>query len=304
MSYTIIDYPSFVSNKEKTYQAWFQNNQKEMEVLKEEGVLLYTPRSNWGRVICKWDETVYLKGSSGQTTKKILNHCYTPCFNTKTGELYLDCSPQKTWVKCAIHTLARPGLIVAETLLAIVGIVYEIAMAIIDLTLFKGVFSLRNFLWLEWKHIQDIVRTPLYGVAMMITTLAGVVFSAIVAPFSSQKATEILFFFRKHTGYLNIFLHRGETPSTGRTTLWHGIRYFYEVTFCFKPCNNIMKLYLTDKNFTAHSLQSVAERNIGVWRDRSLLWNGFHKIGKQERFISPVYRKTLPAKFFSAIKTG
>jgi hypothetical protein len=128
--------------------------------------------SSWGRLNCRWDEEY------GAWT---LTHHYAPVVNRQTGEIYEDYSHLKIYAQMFAHCWARPIQIVTKTL-------YHLALPIsLPHTLYVSIREERyedvSNCYIAGKCIRrlvqctlDIVRTPLYGTAMIIVSLAALVY--------------------------------------------------------------------------------------------------------------------------------
>lgn len=167
----------------------FLNEHSELElfIVETEG-----QGNKWGRLVCHWHET-----------KTNFDHILTPLINLQTGDIYLDCSKKKIYAKFITHLILRPFHIAFKTL-------YHLAFPIsfpyiVYTTIAKGKeeeqdkkeiaqHCLKNCV----KSLADIVRTPLYGIAMVIINVAAL----IIGPL----APKTLYDFREMTGKLIQFL--------------------------------------------------------------------------------------------------
>lgn len=129
------------------------------EVVSQEGEL------NWGRLICIWREK--------QENGSLLIHTYAACIDGKDGSLYLDCRPRKILAKCLAHLLVRPLHTIIKTIyhLSLYPILHEIAKSYLSDKTKQEKMNV-------FKVVADIVRTPLYGLVLTITTLAVLIAGA------------------------------------------------------------------------------------------------------------------------------
>lgn len=174
----------------------------------------------WGKIICVWDEVK----NDGQN----LHHIYSATINLNNGDLYLDCRRRKIWAKCAVLTIGQPIKIAIKT-----G--YHLSMIPVAKEIFKtlkGKQTKKELCINCAKSLADTVRTPLYGVALTITSLAAM----IAIPFRPNLAYD----FREAYGKIEQSLHWGVKHDKGTLSL------------CFQPIFNIdsnKSHYAMDKNY-------------------------------------------------------
>src|SRR5262249_48211820 len=123
-------------------------------------------------------------------------HIYAPVVNIQTGEIYLDCSKKKIYAKIVIQTLLRPFLSVIKTAyhLAIpISIIHIIYTTIQERKKYdrREACILENCIKNSLKSIADIVRTPVYGVAIIIVGIAIIIIGPF-APNTLYTSREIL----------------------------------------------------------------------------------------------------------------
>lgn len=153
---------------------WDQNHFSKLTKL-----IIPVENSKWGRLLCTWHE----KKSDGTQ----LHHTYSALLNVKTLEMYIDCRPQKIFAKALALLVARPVHILFKTL-------YHVSLAGVAYEFFKGATheqSKRETLINSAKSLADIIRIPLYGIAMIITNIAGLILG-LVCPTSLYDTREIL----------------------------------------------------------------------------------------------------------------
>lgn len=141
---------------------WDQNHFSKLTKL-----IIPVENSKWGRLLCTWHE----KKPDGTQ----LHHTYSALLNVKTLEMYIDCRPQKIFAKCLALLFARPVHTFFKTL-------YHLSLADVAYEIFKGANgeqSKRQTLINSAKSLADIIRTPIYGIAMTITNLAGLILGLI-----------------------------------------------------------------------------------------------------------------------------
>ena len=142
--------------------------------------IIYPKNSKWGRLVCKWNEyTCY--------QHHYQTHTYAACVNLEKKALYLDCRPRKIFAKCAAAFIARPAFTLIKTIyhISLVEIPYQLYLTTV------GAQPLKKSLIKCAKNIADIVRTPIYGVALMAATL-GVMILGVYNPESLYSGREFL----------------------------------------------------------------------------------------------------------------
>ncbi len=182
--------------------------------------------SNWLRVNCIWEER-----SEGTQTKK---HTYCLILDNTNGNLYLDVSQKKLVVKFLTLSLIR-------VFHATLKIFYHIALPIsIPIEIFKAysqaaseakeksvsiTYSRVAYLAIRnvSRSILDIVRTPLYNIAMIFLMLAGI-------PSSPNYRYEIM----KIVGLMEINLTwaNSSDPLHSRISFW-------TLAGCLQPMANL-----------------------------------------------------------------
>jgi hypothetical protein len=198
-----VDFSTFVS----TYPDW------------ETIFNVYTKDSSkYKRIICSWEEDCL--------DKKIM-HEFHATINTTNGDIFLDCSRRKLFAKHIMLIIARPIHIAIKTLwhLSIFG-----PLTIQIFKLYKGQSSLKELTTHTFHSLSDIVRTPLYGLAMTVTYIAGIILGSF--------CPNSLYYTRDAAGWLERTLLR--ESKVFKTTPW-------ALSPCFSPMYN---------------LQSIAERHI------------------------------------------
>lgn len=129
--------------------------------------LIPTNNSRWGRMLCTWHE----KKEDG----KVLDHHYAACIDLENCTWFIDDTPLKIYVKCVFQLLLRPF----HTILKMLS---HISLAQIANNIFKtmrGQQSIDTCIQNSVRSICDIVRTPLFGLAMIISSIAVLVLGAI-----------------------------------------------------------------------------------------------------------------------------
>jgi hypothetical protein len=140
----------------------------------------------WGRMHCQWDETFK---RTGDVYKK---HHYVPVVNVHTGEVYDDCSKFHIYVHMVVHTALRPVQILGKTIyhlclpISIPHTIYKTIMEELYLNECRDKEEQTSYCYLMGKCVRktlqcplDIVRTPIYGVAMTALSLVAVIYAPI-----------------------------------------------------------------------------------------------------------------------------
>ncbi len=124
--------------------------------------ILPSPTSErWARLLLTWHE------QNKQGT--ILKHTYAAAIDRKAWNFYLDDKPAKIYAKCLAQLILRPIHTALKTIyhLSVVApLLYEISQTRHRRQSKQD--GLKNML----KSLADIVRTPLYGLAIKITSAA------------------------------------------------------------------------------------------------------------------------------------
>jgi hypothetical protein len=230
--------------------------------------------SKWGRLVCHWHEK-----------KTSLDHIFTPLINLQTGEIYLDCSKKKIYAKFITHLLLRPIHIAFKTL-------YHLAIPLsIPYIVYKSIKEgkeenqdrkkiAQNCLKNCVKSLADIVRTPLYGIAMIIVNVAALVIGPL--------APKTLYDFREMTGKL--------IPSLS----WQKTFVEDDIFPCFQAFENLQNInnWDTPKEDTIYpsanaylrGLSNFARSQIKFRREHYAPFNNlFGKLDPNVRFVSPSY---------------
>lgn len=175
--------------------------------------------SRWGRLMTQWNEK--------KSPENILFHRCAFALDLRTGDLYLDCSESKIWRKCVALCFARPLIGTAKTF-------YHLCLPIsIPLEIFKavweGVQEKHSFYQITSSarirvvnNTTDIVRTPLYTVALTIMSIQAVV----VGLYSPVRLYDL----RKEAGRLENALNRG-------------IESMWTCVPCFQPIHHLMQIH-------------------------------------------------------------
>lgn len=264
------------------------------------------PSCKWGRLETEWREK---KIGSNEP----LIHKVALVFNRETGDYYLDCSKKKIYVKMLANFLLRPidGLI--RTLFHVcvplsIGLTCYITIDQAkrsNRNLAKKLEKYENESTEEaqqeaeklrkriltpskifqkcinnsLKSLSNIVRTPVYSVAMTIVSLAAV----IVGPL----APKTLYDFREMQNKLLRSYHRMPEGQ------------IFDITPCFTTIGSIQKEYLFEKPFydvdysqctcpTDKAFSNYACLYISSMREnRRICNNGGRRLGKNEIYTSP-----------------
>lgn len=247
--------------------------------------VVQTENSRWGRVISNWNEE---RTGSNQT----LEHIYTPAINLKNGDIYLDCGARKIWAKCCLYSILQPIVLTVKT-------VYHLFLPFsIPYTIYKTVQAAKNeenkiseaelmkkIIKEVGKNLVDMVRTPLYAIAITIVGIAGV----IIGPF----APKLLYDIRITAGKLDKSLNWDENSP------WILFR-------CFQPIDNLMTIDQWDREYkdTAYlkenekddpillGLTNYSRAQIKFRRDNHALFNDCcQKYPQDKPFVSKSFQK-------------
>lgn len=231
-----------MSNVSDVQYANFDAFVKENPSWKEELGVKQRDSATYQRILCIWDERKlcydehddkYYPAIDPETQKPypVLHHEYYATINTKTGDLYFDCRKRKIMAKHLSLLIGRPIHACVKTLWH-ASIIAPLACELFKLAKGKQVGKeIVEYTWQEvakhtWQSLQDIVRTPLYGLAMTATSLAGVLLGCI-APNTLYKTREI-------AGRLERAMLRIDDIHDEYPRLWL-------LTPCFNPISNLFK---------------------------------------------------------------
>lgn len=161
---------------------------------------------DWGGLKVTWSEV---------NGEKKIEHLYQYNVNLKTGDLYLDCTKAKLVSKCMVYVLIKPFMFAAKTLGHLSGIslavgIYQEVQKIKNEEKDGNKISLKDktvrHLNVLKNELCDIVRTPIYGVALTAIGLVG----ATVAPFAPKS---FIFKVVETIGKIEVLLNRGNKES-------------------------------------------------------------------------------------------
>lgn len=167
--------------------------------------------SRWGHLVCKWDQK---KGNN-----RVISNIYAACMNLENGDLYLDDDRKLIWFKSVLLTIGRPlHTIFAKTLYHALGI----GIGIEVFHTVRGKQDKKQCLNNCVRELKDIIRTPLYGLAMTVVNIATV----ILSPFHPTVTYDL----RRTAGKLEKDLLWGDTDSN------------WILAPCFQPNANIQQI--------------------------------------------------------------
>lgn len=152
---------------------------------------------NWGKLICEWTEQKTVTDETGKAHVKKITHIFVATINLKTGEVYMDCRRRKIFAKHAA------SLIIGRPLITAIKTLYHVSMfRVIKMIFFAtvgkqvedtaGNVKREKITWRKAgtkiaRNFADIVRTPIYSVALLIINLATV----ILIPLSPNIAYDL-----------------------------------------------------------------------------------------------------------------
>lgn len=229
----------------------------------------------WARIQANWKEQ--------KTGGKNLSHLCAFTIDLNSGDIYLDCRKRKIWAKCAALTIGRPIFGITKTM-------YHLALPLsIPIEIYKSVIEdlqkkmsanqiLKNSLRSIKHNLTDIIRTPLYSLAMTIVTLSAV----IIGPFAPSKLYDL----RARVGRLENKLNRGEDSIWNRAP-------------CFQPLENLMHIHhlqyvKKDTQYedepSLHGLNNLARSYVKFRRTNRNLFNDCACLQSQDKaYVSAAY---------------
>lgn len=176
---------------------------KERHLEKLKTYIIPTESQKWGQLILTWNEK-----RGGQ----LIPHLYAPWIDLEEWSgFYVDDGPYKIFSKCLLQCACRPFHLIAKTVhhLLMIPVFLEIYKT------FKGAQSLNECLKHSFQSIADILLTPLFDSANMISSLAIV----LLSPFNH----ELLLSGRRFLGKLERLSNWGANASR------------WSLTPCFQP---------------------------------------------------------------------
>lgn len=114
----------------------------------------------WGRLLCLWHEK--------RDGDRFVTHIYLSRIDKMNGGFYLDSRPLEIFFKTSLQLIARPLFTAIKTVyhLSMIPIINEIGLAL------SGAQPLREGIKNSFRSIADILLTPLFGLAIMISSVA------------------------------------------------------------------------------------------------------------------------------------
>ncbi len=263
----------------------------------ENGQILHTEgeECKWGRLICIWNENKSII-ENGKECPDQLIHIFAPTINKENGETYVDASKKIIYLKMACHSVYRPIETVIKTIyLACLPISLGV---VITKTILKALKNNKNTEKPEKKlnnkqiaklclnnslnSIADIVRTPVYGLAMTAVSIAAL----IIGPLAPKKLYDL----QKMEGKLIQRYHRVQGQ-------------VFEDTFaCFTPMplsalvSEFGKRKFKDTIYPGNTKSDQAYANYAraftkhFRKNRVIFVNPFHKYRENESYISAGFK--------------
>lgn len=180
------------------FSAW----KKEYPIWEADFSLYQRDDHRFQRIISKW------------TDEKGLENHYHACLDTKTGDIYLDCRRRKIFAKHILFVFAKPISLTGKALwhLSLIPVVLEVAAYL------KGKQTGKDTCINSLKSMADIIRTPVYAVAIEVVDIAAV----IIFPFSPN----LMYYTRMTASKLDRQLFRTEKGLTKMP---------FSISPCFSP---------------------------------------------------------------------
>lgn len=220
------------------------------------------------RIICRWDEVT-------TSTTQTLHHEYHACINTKTGDIFLDCSRGTIFAKHLTLALLRPIHTLIKTLWHL-SIILPLSSELNKLR--KREQTIKDVGINTLKSLADIPRTLFYGSVLTLTHIAAVI-AGIVRPNTLYQTREI-------AGKLERKLLRVNHIKEANSWI---------LSFCFSPMKNICK---SKNNKVIRSeieievkakLRSFAKKNVEFLRESCLCFDA--PFPKNKTYISEISPK-------------
>lgn len=214
----------------------------------------------WGKKLGVYqrDSSVYKRLPCRWKNKTNAIFSYHATVNIKTGDLYIDCRRRKIFVKQVAALFIRPlHTCFAKTLWEIGALIPRLLMNTYGLA--KKEINFTTFATRSVTAFTDIVRTPLYGIALTVCHL----FSAAMG----LLAPNTLYYTREITGNLELAHLRKKTifDKEGNPRRW-------ALVGCFTPLGSL--LYEgTSQQDIQFNLQNFAKAQIKFRRTTNAIFN-------------------------------
>jgi len=210
------------------------------------------------RVVIQWKET------------EIINHVYHACISTETGDLYFDCSREKLLAKHFSLVFATPLYTYTKTWWHFFTL-GPLIFRIIQWT--SGNLSDTELATFLEHSFIDIVRTPLYGIALTITHIAA----GILYFFDPN----LLYKTREVATYLERSMLRVENIEDAGA---------WALSPCLGPFINIGQFQNSEE--VKEKLDNFLQKHISFRRKYRILFNdSLTLLGLNEAYISPIARE-------------
>lgn len=269
-----------IAEKRVQFAAWQEANPEWQELFQERlteqdvaiPAIIKTSLGNYARLNC----VAEYEGN---------HHIYSFTANLDTGDFFMDCRLRKIYAKCALLTVFRPiHTIIGKTVYHILGI--GIAQEVLKWRRKKQTGT--DCLWHVGRELVDILRTPLYGVALTVMHVAGVIFGLIYPP--------SLYRIREVAGRIELSLNWGN-----RFSEW-------VLAFCFTPLGNLATVHnrigTGTPNAAKHTYSALIrsiQGEVATRQEDRLLFNDCGRLlPKEERYISAAIKETVLAQKQSA----
>lgn len=228
-----------------------------------------------------WEENFSIHNPDKSSTYKridilwkngMLEHHYHASINVKTGDIYLDCRKRKIFAKNATFILLRPIHITIKTAWH-ASIIGPISREVFSAA--KGRKSSKEALKNIINSMADIIRTPIYGIAMTVISIGSIILSPV--------SPNVLYHSREKIGQLERRLHRVEN--------------FFDSDFpvlspCFSPIANIgtahkrydreLSVYNTNRGLSKHAKSQISFR-----MEKAAIFNDcYNLLPKDKSYIS------------------
>lgn len=164
-------------------------------------------KGKWAVLECRWDEQITSKDLKTST----ITHLYRAVLDTETLELYHQDSNKLLLAKYLVQVLVRP-------LHSLIKTAYHLTLPIsLPIETYKavkeGLKEKKRFFEISWKVIScavknlfDIVRTPLYGIALETLSVLGTLLAA-ASPLAHSCCTEGLYWVRATAAKIELALN-------------------------------------------------------------------------------------------------
>lgn len=233
------------------------------------------------------DDPVYKRIKCTWTENELV-HEYHSVINTLTGRIYLDCRKRKIFCKLALFSILQPVVICIKTLWH-ASIVLPFALEVEKfLNKKQSLYDLKNH---TFQSLADIVRTPVYGLAMTVLAIASCAL-AFIRPNSIYKMRDAVVNLQKRLLRDQLYFVVDGSPEE-KILRNNSLYDTWNIFPCFYP------IYIIYDNSGSKWLKEnvkpyICERQVETRRDERMLFNDCLMLHPQDKaYISAAKPKDI-----------